>query len=86
MPITLLSKKRDPAEDLRKRQEAQVLAAAQAAKSRVMQRFTLGRCVNWQQVSDILQFEVSELYSKEAFIRDNVIQYLDWYVATAVAR
>jgi len=86
MPITLLSKKRDPAEDLRKRQEAQVLAAAQAAKSRVMQRFTLGRCVNWQQVSDILNFEVSELYSRMPFIRDNVIQYLDWYVATAVAR
>jgi hypothetical protein len=86
MPITLLNKKRDPAEDLRKRQEAQVLAAAQAAKARVMQRFTLGRCVNWQQVSDILNFDVSELYRKEPFIRETVVQYLDWYVATSVAR
>ena len=87
MPITLPSKpKPSPADDLRKRQEQQIIAAAQAAKTKALHRIQLGRCFNWQALSEILNFEVSAAYSNLPFCRETYLEYLDWYVASSVAR
>ena len=81
MPIAIPSKpKQTPADDLRKRQEQQIIAAAQSAKTKALHKIQLGRCFNWAALSEILNFEVSAAYSSQPFCRDTYMEYLDWYV------
>ncbi len=86
MPVLLNQRSAAVDAEAHKRRIAQIKSASTAVCARARGQIQLGKCRDWNALGTLLSIEVPAMYSTLPFTKEHYDQYLDWYVATCVAR